>query len=306
MTLNATPEYKKANEKYLAAKTDEERLVYLDEMIRLCPKHKSSENMLANLKTRYRKLQEKILKVKKMAKAYSKAGIKKEEMQCVIIGFTNSGKSSLLNELTNVNTKAAESSFAKFTTKKPIIGMMPYSGTQVQIIENPAPDSEDYDKGLTNSADTILLLINSLDEINKLKSYIEKASGKKIIIYNKSDLLNTNEKRKLEATLKSKKYNFVIISSKTHEGLNELKDKIFSSFSKIRVFTKEPGKLRSEKPIILQQDSTVYNVAEKIFHGFSKQVKEAFVTGPSSKFPYQKVGLKHNLKDLDTIEFRTK
>ncbi len=37
-------------------------------------------------------------------------------------------------------------------------------------------------------------------------------------------------------------YNFVTISTKTKEGIEELKEKIFKGFDKIRVFTKEPGK----------------------------------------------------------------
>jgi ribosome-interacting GTPase 1 len=73
----------------------------------------------------------------------------------------------------------------------------------------------------------------------------------------------------------------------------------------IRVFTKEPGKPRTEDPIVLSKNSTVKDVAEKILKGFSKKVKETRVTGPSSKFPNQKVGLSHILKDLDIVEFHT-
>ena len=51
-------------------------------------------------------------------------------------------------------------------------------------------------------------------------------------------------------------------------------------------------------------DSNVENVAEKIFKKKVK-IKEARVSGPSSKFPNQKVSLKHKLKDKDTVEFYT-
>jgi ribosome-interacting GTPase 1 len=86
---------------------------------------------------------------------------------------------------------------------------------------------------------------------------------------------------------------------------NLLKEKIFKSFNKIRVYTKEPGKKKTDRPIILKPDSTVKDVAEKILHGFSHRIKESRVTGPSGKFPNQKVGLQHKLKDLDTVEFKT-
>ena len=99
----------------------------------------------------------------------------------------------------------------------------------------------------------------------------------------------------------------MIIDTETEKNIDELKEKIFQSFNKIRVYTKEPSQKKpSEKPIVLDSGSTIKDVAEKIFHGFSKQVKEAFITGPSSRFPNQKVGLSHILKDKDVVEFKTR
>ena len=59
-------------------------------------------------------------------------------------------------------------------------------------------------------------------------------------------------------------------------------------------------------PIILFPESTVGDVAEKILKGFSLKVKETRIWGPSSKFSGQKVGLKHKLKDMDVVEFKTR
>lgn len=301
-STNQSPFYKQAEVKFLNSKTDEERIEALEEMIKECPKHKSSEKMLANLKTRLIKLREKIERAQK-TKGSSKQGIKKEEMQAVIIGKTNSGKSSLLNILTNASPLIAD---YEFTTKNPLIGIMDYNGVNIQIVDIPAIESDYYDKGIVNTTDTIIILITNLNEIKQTEDKLLKSIGKRIIVFNKIDLLNENERRKISAYLQSKKYNFILISSLTGENISELKEKIFKSFDKIRVYTKEPGKLPSTKPIILNPNSTVENVAEKIFHGFSKQVEESRVTGPSSKFPNQKVGLKHILKDLDIIEFKTR
>jgi len=115
---------------------------------------------------------------------------------------------------------------------------------------------------------------------------------------------NDNE-RKLSATLASKRHNFAIISTLTKKGYEVLKEKVFESFDKIRVYTKEPGKQHSPKPIILNPKSTVEDVAEKILKGFSTKVKQTKIWGPSSKFSGQKVGLKHKLKDKDIVEFKT-
>lgn len=301
-STNQSTFYKQAEVKFLNAKTDEERIEYLEEMIRECPKHKSSEKMLANLKTRLIKLKEKAERAQK-TKGSSKQGIKKEDMQVVIIGKTNSGKSSLLNLLTNASPIIAD---YEFTTKQPLIGVMNYQEVNIQLVDIPAIESEYYDRGIVNTSDSILILVKKLEEIKEIENKLLKAIGRKIIVFNKIDLLSENEKRKISAFLQSKKYNFVLISSLTGENVNELKEKIFKSFSKIRVYTKEPGKPPSSKPIILNPNSTVEDVAEKIFHGFSKQVEESRITGPSSKFPNQKVGLKHILKDLDIIEFKTR
>lgn len=298
-STNQSPFYQKAESKFLAAQTLDEKIRYLEEMIKECPKHKSAEKMLANLKTRLKKFIEKKEKGKKAGKSGA-TGIKKEDIQTVIIGFTNTGKSTLLSKLTNASPIISP---VQFSTTIPQVGMMYYKGISIQLIENPAIESEYYDKGLTNTADTLLLLVKDLEEIDKIKKILEKARGKQLIIFNK---IKQIDERKLSARLSSKRYNFVIISTKTGEGFEELKEQIFQSFNKIRIYTKEPGKEPSKKPIILNPNSIVKDVAEKILKGFSEKIKKTKIWGPSSKFPGQNVGLKHQLKDKDIVEFKTK
>jgi len=301
MPINAHPEYIAAEGEYLQAKTLEERIEKLKKMISCAPAHKSGENLRAQLKTRLKKLQEQLIKSKKAGKS-SSVGIKKDDMQAVLVGKTNSGKSSLLKILTNSTPKIAD---YEFTTKNPVLGTLHYENSNIQIIEIPAIGSEFYAKGIVHTADTILVLVTSLKEIEYILKEL-KPEGKIIFVFNKIDLLDENEKRKIQATLQSKKHNFVLISTKTGEGIEELKNKIFQSFNKIRIYTKEPGKEKSNRPIILNPNSTAKDVAEKILKGFSKRVKETRIWGPSSKFSGQKVGLQHELKDLDVVEFRTK
>lgn len=298
-STNQSPFYKQAEVKFLTAKTIEEKIMYLEEMIRECPKHKSSEKMLANLKTRLKKLLEQLEKSKKSGKSRSKKGIKKEEMQAVIVGFTKTGKSSLMHLLTNAKPEIAQYSF---TTKTPVVGIMDCQGTPIQLIEIPAIDSEYYDKGIVNTADTILILINNLDQIKPIEEKLEKSIGEKLIVYNISSEFENI--RKIESTLKTKKYNFVIINIKNKINLEELKEKIFRSFKKIRIYTKEPGKEKSKNPLIMPLNSSIKDIAEKILRHSINNLKETKIWGPSSKFPGQLVGLNHVLKDLDVVEFR--
>ena len=54
-------------------------------------------------------------------------------------------------------------------------------------------------------------------------------------------------------------------------NLEELKNKLFQSFGKMRVYTKEPGKEPDKKrPMILSPGDTVQDVAEKILKGFER------------------------------------
>ncbi|MEM3112888.1 MAG: GTP-binding protein [Candidatus Pacearchaeota archaeon] len=302
-STNQSPFYKKAEEKYLNAQNDNEKLYWLDEMIKECPKHKSAEKMLANLKTRRIKLLEKIERIKKSKKTSNKPGIKKGEMQVVLVGFTNSGKSSLLSVLTNAKPVITE---YPYSTNNPEIGTMEYGGVKFQIIDEPSFKNENFDVGILNNTDLILIVITNLNEIKESEIFLEKTHGKKIIVLNKIDLISENEKRKLSETLKSKKMNFVMVSTLTKEGIEELKEKIFSSFNIIRVYLKEPGKSPGQIPLTIKSPALIKDVAEKIGKNFLKSIKEIHIWGPSSKFPNQKVGFNHEIKDKDIVEFKTR
>jgi small GTP-binding protein len=303
MTTNASPEYLSAQKKYLLAQTDDEKLVALEEMLKYVPAHKGGEKLRADLRTRYKKLKEDMETKKKRKKSQNKAGIKKEAMQAVLIGLTGAGKSSLLSVLTNAVPIISSNAY---TTKQPLLGTLDYGDVKIQIVDMPAVNFVSFDSGIANTADTLLIVIENPKQIEEIFPFLEKAYGNKVIVLNKIDLLNENEKRKYYSYLQSKKYNFIMFSCKTRENIEELKEKIWKSFNKIRVYTKEPGKKQDSQPVVMEENSSVREIAEKILHGFSRRIKESRVTGPSSKFPNQKVGLDHILKDKDIIEFHVK
>ena len=301
-STNQSPEYQRAEKHFLEASNDEEKLVWLSEMIREAPKHKSAEKMQANLKTRYIKLKKKLETQKKTKKSNSK-GIKKLDMQAVLVGFTNSGKSSLIKTLTNAHSKISPN---EFTTKEPIVGILNYQNIQIQIVDLPSLKGENFDIGIANMADVLIIVVTDINEINEIIQNLPKIRGKKLIVFNKIDLLTPNEKRKISETLKSKKYDFILISTITKEGIEELKEKIFDGFEICRIYLKEPGKEPTTKPLIVKPNSTVLDIANKISHELAKTISEVHIWGPSSKFPNQRVGLTHKIKDKDVVEFRTK
>jgi len=300
MPINASPHFKKAQAEYLQAETTEQKIKALKKMISLAPRHKGAENLRAELKRRLAKLKytkEKEIKKKKA----SKKGIRKEGIQVVLCGSTNSGKSSLLSALTNASPLIAP---YNFTTKESVIGTLHYQDMKFQIIDMPAINYETFNQSLANTADILLITITSIKNIPFILPFLEKAKGKRIFVFNKSDLLTEEEKRKISSYLSTKKYIFVLISCKSQEGIEELKEKLVENSGVIRIYTKEPGKGVDKEPIIMKPPVTIEDIAEKILKKDIK-IKEIRVTGPSSKFPNQKVGLKHELKDKDVVEFHT-
>ncbi len=299
-STNQSPFYQRAEEEYLAATSNEERLACLEIMMKEVPKHKSSENMRKNLTNRYKKIKLSLAKQKKSGKG-GQIGIKKADMQCVLAGFPNTGKSTIFKNLTKQKVKISP---YEFTTHKPQLGTFYYEDAQIQLID--IPSFPNHDKSLINSTDTLLIIINDLNQIKKAEKFYYRTHAKIILIFNKSDLLSESQTRKIKANLKSKfkKYNYVFLNNKpTPLELKKLKQKIFETFPIIRIYTKEPKKKPSIDPMILKENSTFKDATEKVRKGMSKKVKRSRVWGPSSKFGGQVIGLSHILKDKDIIEF---
>jgi uncharacterized protein len=207
----------------------------------------------------------------------------------------------ILSKLTNANPRISEN---KFTTKSPEIGTMDYEGVKAQVVDLQSIGSKDFDYGIVNSSDCLLIVVEEIDELIEIEKYLKKFKGDRIVVINKVDKLDDEGKRKLDARCKSKRINCSLISAKSEIGIEELKENIFQRMKVIRVYTKEPGKEKNSDPVVLREGATVKDVAETIYKGFSKQVKNTKLTGPSGKFSNQSVGMKHILKDKDVLEFK--
>lgn len=291
MPANVTPQFKKAHAEYLAVRTVEEKIEKLKLMIRLAPKHKGSENLLANLKSRLAKLKKELQKQKKVKK-HKKVGIKKEgDAQISLLGYTNSGKSLLLSRLTNAKPNVSK---FPYTTTKPEQGMLDV-GALVQVLDLPSlKDSEENEiLGYANNSDLVLIVGCSIDEIKKA---IEKIKNKNVlVVINKADIIDT-EKIKKEFS------GAIEISALQNKGIENLKNRIFDSLNIIRIFTKQPGHMPKKRPVILKENSTVEDFAGKIHKDFIKRFKFAKVWRKKS---FQRVGLKYILKDSDIVEIHT-
>ncbi len=264
MPTNVTVDYAKAQEKYINARTREEKIAALEEMIKEAPSHKGGENLRKELKQRLAKL-----KGQKKAKSSRRSLITKEgDAQVCVVGLTQSGKSTLLSKLTNAEP---EISNHPFTTTKPEIGTCEFEGVKIQMIEIPS-----------NFKPMFMSIVQSSDGM--------------VLIYR-----NENELKELKSILSSFRINVPSIEIKQNESIDKIKNDIWNILGLIRIYCKEPGKKPERKALVLRKGSTVEDAARNIHKDFLKYFRFARVWG-SSKYPGERVGSEYELKDKDILE----
>ena len=182
MPTNLPPEALKKWEEYSEAQSPEEKLRKLQEFYSLMPKHKGTEKLEKFVKRRMSELRDEIERQKA---AKSKRGgfavEKRGAAQMVLIGFTNSGRSTVLSKLTNANPLISPYPFT--TVEKPEEGMMEFKGAQIQVVEAPpiVPDGGKLTNlaiSLSYNSDILGIVldgrINPVDQFNEIASILEK------------------------------------------------------------------------------------------------------------------------------------
>ena len=131
MPANLTPHYFEAEKNFRIAKTTLEKIACLEEMLSVMPKHKGTDHLRADLRTKIAKLTQSL--DKKTATQRASMMIEKVGAgQVAVIGLPNSGKSQIVSSL----TKAAPAVAAyPFTTQSATPGMMAFENVQVQLID---------------------------------------------------------------------------------------------------------------------------------------------------------------------------
>jgi len=305
MPANLPPQFYALSMKLKEAAENSEKISILEEMLRISPKHKGTERLQEDLKTKIAKLKKQRPKKIKGKNIYS---IKKEGAgQVVIAGPTNSGKSSLFCALTNANAKVAP---YPFTTKIPQRAMMPYENILIQLVDTPplSPEfSPPWLKEILKAADILLAVFDLSKEdvakdIEDFKEILDnwKFLEKKIIFLgNKIDLEKANENLK-NVRAQNK---VTPISCLKKIGLEELKKEIFDSLQIIRVYTKTRNKpeLDFSHPFILKKGGKLITLASQIRQDFLSAFKYAKLYKKNTKKP-KIVGKDYILQDGDIIE----
>ena len=260
--------------KYEEARTTSDKIKFLKEMLSTAPSHKGAEKLRKQLTSRLAKLKQELEKEKRSRKGRKSLAVKKVGFQIVIIGFTNSGKSTLLKALTNAEPKIAG---YPFTTKEPEVGMLDFKGAQLQLVEVPAlrrgaAREQGELMSIVLNSDGILLLYRNEEERRALMKELFEFGIEKPVMFVES---------------------FTVPK----------KESLFNFFDLIKVYTKEPGEeVELSKPLVLKRGTTVLEAGRRIHKAFVRKFLFARVWG-SSRFPGQRVDKDFVLKDGDIVEF---
>lgn len=113
----------------------EEKIKKIEEEIQRTPYNKATAHHIGKLKAKISRLKEEALQRRSSSGKGKGFHIKKSgDSTVVLIGFPSVGKSTLLNELTNAESKVGE---YQFTTLEIVPGVMEYRGAQIQIFDIP-------------------------------------------------------------------------------------------------------------------------------------------------------------------------
>jgi ribosome-interacting GTPase 1 len=325
MPANLTPQYLEAEARFKQAKTTQEKIKALEVMMAVIPKHKGTEKLRGQLKSRMAKLKEELQRKPTLGRAEQAYTIKREgSAQVVLLGLPNSGKSALFSKVTNAFSEVAD---YPFTTQKPVPGMMKFENLQIQLVDTPPIQLDHIEPGLSNlirNADALLLIVDlTEDPVFQMEILLEVlkemkimvvgkstvpplevgwASLKALLLGNKCDGKNAMEGyRAFEARFRE---TFPILPISAKEGMNseDLKKEIYQILGIIRVYTKIPGgEADLEEPVVLRKGSTVGDVALSIHKDFVAKLRYAKIWG-SGKFDGQMVKRDYRVNEGDVIE----
>jgi ribosome-interacting GTPase 1 len=327
MAVNLTPQYLEAEAEFKRAQTAEERLECLKKMWQLVPKHKASEKLQAELKTKISETKE---EVERDTKNPKKVGVsykipKQGAGQVILLGGPNAGKSRLLTRLTRATPEVAP---YPFTTREPHAGMMEWEDVRVQLVDTPpitADYLEPYVSSMVRSADACVLMLDLGDDDGPFatETVIERLAGvktqmvgtppteipdptihygKTLLVANKVDQPGAQDRLEIVREMFAQRFPIHVLDAESGNGLEEVRTAIYRVLNVIRVYSKRPGKPADmDSPFTCPAGSTVAEMAERVHKDFATTLKSARIWG-TGVFDGQTVTRDHVLHDKDVVE----
>ena len=323
MPANLTPEYFKAEKWFREATTTDEKILAVEHMLSVMPKHKGTDHLRADLRKKLSKLKETPTKKAKAKHADIFYIPRSGSGQVVLLGTPNCGKSSIVAALTNAKVNVADFPFA---TTAPVPGMVTFEDVQIQLVDMP-PITADYltpgQVGTYRNCDLIGICIDLSADVNEqlciCLDFLESKNllvdaetpaldahgnplGKRVFcICTKSDIAKPDALETLKKSCK-RPFEFVKISTETGAGIDELPGIFFKLLNLIRVYAKPPGKPADmDEPFTLPAGSTVMDLASAIHRELAEKLRFARIWG-TGVYDGQNAQRNHVLNDKDIIE----
>ena len=315
MPANLPPTYYKLKHQHEAAKTDEERLSLLEEMLRIIPKHKGSEKVVSDIRRRIARHKKGPLEKGGKGsgrRSHSEHIPKQGAGQVVLLGPPNGGKSQILANFTNAKP---EISPTPYTTTLPTVGMLRYENIQFQLIDTPSIMLDFISPTvltLTRNADLALPIVslasdNLLDDLDMVVAFLEAADRDTpehghLVVANQLDAVDAEERLAILKEFYDETFQIYPISAETGAGKAALSQAIYTELDILRVYPKAPGKaVERDDPIVLPTGSTVLDAAVGLHKDFS-EFKFARIWGPEWH-DGQSVSRNDLVYDGDVVEF---
>ncbi|MCA1845332.1 MAG: TGS domain-containing protein [Actinobacteria bacterium] len=339
MPTNVSPEYKRAEAEFRSARTAEDRLAAMREMLRTLPKHKGTEHLQADIRTRIKELTDELAGPRKGGARTGPAHVVHPDGagQVALVGPPNSGKSALHHRLTG--SHAAVGPFP-FTTQVPQPGMLPHLDIGIQLVDLPPVASEHPVPWLGNAlqpADAALLVVDlgdpgCVDQLLELHDLLAErrvfltgdwsslaieAPGvdedddpfaihiPTLLVAAKADLVDHyDDELAAFRELTGRSYPSVTVSAETGAGLDAIGAFLFEHLGVVRVYTKIPGQPPDRsRPFTVRRGQTVEDVAVLIHKDLLATLRWARLW--RGDIEGLQVGKNHPVEDGDVLEIHT-
>lgn len=328
MPANLTPDYRAAEQRYRAARQPKERLDALREMLRLIPKHKGTDHLQADIKSKIAELTDQLTGPRRGGARTGPATVVHREgaAQVALLGPPNSGKSALHSRLTG--SKSASEPYP-YTTRFPEPGMLPVHDVSIQLVDLPSlsPEHEITWIGeALHQADAALLVVDLVDPdcveaVASVHSMLDQrdihltadwtgTSGRLfetrlpcLLVATKADLMQDPAGEIAAFTeLEGFAFESIAVSAVTGQGCDRLGPLLFERLGIVRVYTKEPGQPPDmSRPFTVMAGATVADVAAHVHRDFVEAFAFARLWGPSG-YDGARVGRDHVVVDGDVVE----
>ncbi|MGY5854206.1 MAG: GTPase [Candidatus Thorarchaeota archaeon] len=194
---NVTPEFDKQRQIYEDTEGLPQRIVELQKLISLAPRHKGAERMRGDYRKKLAKLKAELEKKRETEKARRSGGggsdegaIRKEGAgQICLIGVPNCGKSALINAVSNADLTVAD---YPHSTPIPTPAMMILDDVNIQLVELPGLFEGSYDTGIgrqslavARNTDCIAIVIDLSQDVDEQMDIILGQLNKARIRLNK-------------------------------------------------------------------------------------------------------------------------